>query len=130
MPRENARFHGQKAEEYAETEHGIACLNGHIDGERYSNGTSVEVKGCQLQYANGEHGRIRIWKTQFECLKDKDGDVLVVVYDPTAREPVQHSRFVHWSTIAEYANWYTAGSHPMGPEQTQITWTRFFPDLG
>lgn len=136
--RDLSRWLGDKAEEWAETERGVELAGGLIDGELAGVGDAVEVKGCRLRYGDGDssgrYGRVRVWRNQFQELQEADGLLLVIVYSLDAAEPVQHSRFVHWSSLQQLMqeggyNWYSAREHPMGSEQTQIPWYRFFPEL-
>lgn len=131
MPRENARLFGEKAEEWAEDNRGVACLNGTVDGEKIGTDLSVEVKGCKIKYENGSPGRFRFWKRQHELLREKDGVYLLIVYDVDRMEPVQLDRFAHWSSVEELmpGEWYPAREHSMHSDQTQIRWQRFFPDV-
>lgn len=132
--RELAYWFGEKAEDYAEEERGVACLNGTVDGELRSSALAVEVKGCIIIYPSGRCGRLRFWKRQHEKVKEADGVYLVIVYDVEEREPVQYDRFVHWSSLEaimeEYDySWYDAREHSMSSQQTQIPWKRFFPEI-
>lgn len=132
--RELASFFGQKAEDYAEEERGVACMNGTVDGELRSTDLPVEVKGCIISYGNGRCGRLRFWRRQHKQVREADGVYLVIVYDVEEREPVQHDRFVHWSSLEaimeEYEySWYDAREHSMSSQQTQIPWMRFFPEI-
>lgn len=133
-------------EEWAEEERRVACLNGTVDGvlltmsESVESPNDTEVKGVVLRYAadgdpeGGRIGRVRFWERQHELLQERDGRYLVVVYSTEEPEPVLHDRFVHWSSLDEimeehgYA-WYEASEHRMRSRQTQIPWSRFFPDV-
>ena len=44
-------------------------------------GTAVEIKGCQLAYANNRSGRFYVRKRQHERLVDEAGAYLFAVYD-------------------------------------------------
>lgn len=135
-----ARFFGDKIEQYAETERGVACLNGVVDGHLEGRDLAVEVKGCVIRYGEegkpeeGREGRLRFWRRQHQKLRESDGVYLVVVYSTEELEPVQHDRFVHWSSLEhvmqeEGFSWYPARNHGMRSEQTQIPWSRFFPEI-
>lgn len=132
--RQLASFLGEKTEEWAEENRGVACLNGTVDGELMEGDLSVEVKGCCEQYHSGRVGRLRFWKRQHQELREVDGVYLIVVYNPDAQEPVQRDRWVHWSSLEQIMeeggySWYSADGHTMWSEQTQIRWNRFFPEL-
>lgn len=138
--RANARHIGAKVEEYAEDERGVACLNGTVDGELISGDLVVEVKGVVIAYSapgapeGGRVGRVRFWQRQHEQLREGDGVYLVVVYSTQEPDPVQYDRFVHWSSLESVMeehgySWYAAREHPMRSKQTQIPWSRFFPEL-
>lgn len=132
--RDLASFLGDKTEEWAEQERGVACLNGTVDGELIEGDLAVEVKGCTEEYGSGRIGRVRFWRRQHRQLREADGVYLVAVYQFDAQEPIQRDRWVHWSSLEaimerEGYSWYNAEGHRMLSEQTQIPWNRFFPEL-
>lgn len=136
MSRALASFFGDRAEQWAEEQRGVACVNGVVDGslDESNEQIDVEVKGCVIGYSSGRIGRLRFWQRQHKVLRDRDGVYLVIVYDPNARDPVQYDRFVHWSSVEEIMqeygySWYEARKHGMRSKQTQIPWSRFFPEL-
>lgn len=137
-----AHFLGDKAEEWAERERGVACLNGVVDGELIApmsrSELAVEVKGVVIAYGEeeeGREGRLRFWRRQHQELRERDGVYLVIVYSTNpSGDPVQYDRFVHWSSLEsvmeQYGySWYEAREHRMRSKQTQIPWSRFFPDV-
>lgn len=131
---------GELVERWAEEHLGLRIVDGTNYDARTSDGTPVQIKGCQRWTANGyepdgtpkrTRGRFRLWETPLVHLLADDGLYLLVLYDeeadPESGEFVERFAFKEPVDVGQLAKGkWSPGHRPGKGKQAKLPWPEVF----
>jgi len=93
-------------------------------------GTAVEIKGCQIEYANSRSGRFYIRKRQHERLVEESGAYLFAVYGLRGTDHRVAAMAIATATTVDglISDGWTTREERSGEEgYRQLAWSRVIP---
>jgi hypothetical protein len=128
LPSSQASTQGMTAEIAAQRKYGLTGAGGAGFADlRAGNGVPYQVKSTVHTRANGNPGRVRFEKGNFEELREGPAGVIVVVFPSVGSSSSRPLRIEKLpaaeveATISELGGWVRAG-HESFAEQKRISW--------